>query len=131
MKCDLMVENEYSAPSNNKTLTNKTSNVTNIANNKSAYDTKLLRNVILEDNERTNSVNIKSDRKRPITLSTNKESHSSSTNETFVRKNSSSKPYIQILDQTNAPSDQMMAALGQPSAAPPSCGAGQPSVDPR
>ena len=130
MKCDLVVENDYSEPSNEKEF-NSTGDTTNISNNKISHDKQALRNNTLEDDERRNSVNNKSDRKKAITLQTNKDSSRFGTNEIPANRDSSNKPYMQILGPKGTHPGQMMAALGQPSAAPPSCGAAQPSVDPR
>ena len=131
MKCDLVKENDYSEPSKNGKDFNITSDTTNISNNKSSYDTQALRNGILEDDETRNSIHIKSDKKNPVRLSSSKESRRIGSNEIYVNSNSSYKPYLPRLGPKGTHPGLMMAALGQPSAAPPSCGASQPSADPR
>ena len=47
------------------------------------------------------------------------------------RDNSENSCDFNIEKQPKSSSSSMMAALGQPSSAPPSCGAPPPSVDPR
>ena len=66
-------------------------------------------------------------------LEKEKDVNSESTNVLLVSNYSENTPFSNSFNTRNRPkflTNQMMAALGQPSTAPPSCGSAQSTVDP-
>ena len=132
MKCDLVGENERCASINKNTFNATPKTTLKISDYKSSDVKEGVKHVISKKEECLIKKEPKFKNTKASILS--KEISRNSTNEILANNYSHNNIYSQTVDiknRSSSLSNQMMAALGQPSAAPPSCGAAQTTVDPR
>ena len=116
MKCDLVAENELSISKNTSFIPTTISAVPDKISDYEYLNVQRGVNHATSDEKDSSIDNENRDNTEvPLPISSNKKITENSTND--IKKRASSL------------SNQMMAALGQPSTAPPSCGAAQTTVD--